>query len=192
MPREQEGIVKELDVERGRVKVSFPDRDVVSPWLSVLQSNTYRNKAHGLPDVDELVLCLLAEGESHGWVLGAVYTATNVPPATTEDERGMQFEDGTIIKYDRSAHLLTIQIGGGGNAAVTCAEFLLDGQLQVKGAAAALSRDDRVQSVLSALKSAIGGGVTIPNDGGASLKSTIMAALASWPSATAADEAFSD
>lgn len=53
-------------------------------------------------------------------------------------------------------------------------------------AARAVTRDDLNQSALSALKSAISGAVTVPNDGGASLKSTILAALGSWPTATAA------
>jgi hypothetical protein len=44
-----------------------------------------------------------------------------------------------------------------------------------------------VEAQLNALKSAINGGVTVPNDGGASLKTTILAALAQWPESTASE-----
>lgn len=51
-------------------------------------------------------------------------------------------------------------------------------------AAQFVPQDAKLQAALSALKSAISGAVTVPNDGGASLKSTILAALGSWPPAT--------
>lgn len=44
----------------------------------------------------------------------------------------------------------------------------------------------KVTAQLEALKTAIQGGVTVPNDGGASLKSTILAALSNWPEDVAA------
>ncbi len=42
-----------------------------------------------------------------------------------------------------------------------------------------------VTAQLNALKSAISGAVVVPNDGGASLKSTLLAALGSWPASVA-------
>ena len=55
-------------------------------------------------------------------------------------------------------------------------------QLQLGvGATDGVALDSKVQAQLSALKSAISSAVVVPNDGGASLKSTIIAALSSWP-----------
>jgi len=50
-----------------------------------------------------------------------------------------------------------------------------------RGASASLART----SELDTLKAAISGAVVVPGDGGASLKSTILAALAGWPVGTA-------
>jgi phage baseplate assembly protein V len=52
--------------------------------------------------------------------------------------------------------------------------------------AAFIPRDDLVQQQFVALKNAINAAVPVANDGGANLKTTLLAALASWPSSTAA------
>lgn len=53
-------------------------------------------------------------------------------------------------------------------------------------AAQALARADKVEQELATLKDAIANAVVAPNNGGASLTSTILAALGSWPGSTAA------
>lgn len=45
-----------------------------------------------------------------------------------------------------------------------------------------------VTSALNALKSAISGAATVPNDGGAAFKTNILAALASWPPSVASNQ----
>lgn len=51
--------------------------------------------------------------------------------------------------------------------------------------AAFIPRDDLVQQQFVALKNAINSAVPVAQDGGANLKATLLAALASWPAATA-------
>lgn len=55
------------------------------------------------------------------------------------------------------------------------------------GGTEAVALASKVEAQLDALKQAINGGVTVPNDGGASLKTTILAALATWPESTASE-----
>lgn len=55
------------------------------------------------------------------------------------------------------------------------------------GGTEAVALASLVEAQLSALKDAISNGVTVPNDGGASLKTTILAALAQWPESTASE-----
>lgn len=67
----------------------------------------------------------------------------------------------------------------------------IDGSTVQLGAAGGqfVALENLVGAQLSALKSAISGAVTVPNDGGASLKSTILAALSTWPASVAATKA---
>lgn len=58
--------------------------------------------------------------------------------------------------------------------------------LGASSATAFVALSTLVSAELTALKTAIAAAVVVPNDGGASLKSTLLAALASWPGNVAA------
>jgi hypothetical protein len=62
------------------------------------------------------------------------------------------------------------------------------GEIQMPaGASTKLTRDDRLQAELTTLLAAISGAGTTTGDGGAAFKAAILAALTTWPGATASD-----
>lgn len=108
------GEVSSVDYAKGTARVVFDDDDsIVSNDLPVLQTNTLQNKDHALPDIGEDVVCLfLPSGNEEGFILGTVYAGEVQPAETSKDIRSVTFLDGTEIKYDRAAHLLSVKIDG--------------------------------------------------------------------------------
>lgn len=107
------GLVVAIDPATGRVRVQFQAQDaLVSAWLPVLQQKTARDQAYWLPDLDEQVVCLMDAHEEFGVVIGAIYSARDVPPVASGDKRHVRFADGTTLEYDRAAHRLTANVKG--------------------------------------------------------------------------------
>jgi phage baseplate assembly protein V len=147
------GLVKSQDVNKGRVRISFPDRDqMTSWWLPVVVPKTQTDKAYWLPDVGEQVVCMMDEHDEDGAVLGAIYSDADTTPVQSADKVHWSFKDGTSLEYDRAAHSLkcsmpdatltiaasgaTIAIDASGNVLITTSgQILLGGQAANKGVA---------------------------------------------------------
>ncbi|NPV30554.1 MAG: phage baseplate assembly protein V [Firmicutes bacterium] len=107
------GRVSAVDPARATARVVFEAQEVVSYDLPVIQRQTLRNKDYYLPDVGEHVVCIfLPTGNADGFILGAIYTDEDQLPASSQDKRVIQFEDGTRIEYDRASHTLTVNAVG--------------------------------------------------------------------------------
>jgi phage baseplate assembly protein V len=107
------GRVSAVDPVNATARVVFEAHGLVSYDLPVLQRQTLRNKDYYLPDVGEHVVCIfLPTGNAEGFVLGAIYSREDQPPAASADKRMVRFEDGTSVEYDRASHTLTINAVG--------------------------------------------------------------------------------
>jgi phage baseplate assembly protein V len=108
------GKISAVYPEKATARVVFEAHNLVSYELSVLQTQTLKNRAYWMPDVGEYVLCaFLPTGNASGFVLGSLYSANNEPDLKTNDKRAMLFDDGTYIEYDRAQHLLTVDVPSG-------------------------------------------------------------------------------
>lgn len=106
------GQVITTDPEKHTVRVLFEAENELSYDLPVLVHNTYANHDYAMPDVGDDVLCLfLPEGPEDGFVLGSFYAGEVTPPTTNEDIRCVQFQDDTMVSYNRASHELDIKIG---------------------------------------------------------------------------------
>lgn len=116
----QRGYVTEININ-GTAKVRFPQQgNVISGWLPVIATYTQDNKDWWLPDVGELVTCIVDENFEDGVVLGSSYSTTDTPPsAASRNTRILQFSDGAALQYDRSSHVLTVTLPSGATANVT-------------------------------------------------------------------------
>lgn len=117
------GIVYEVGSAKwlGFVRVQFPDRgNLISWWLNVGVRKTQNDKDWWIPDVGEMVACLMDRDYENGVVLCALYSSADQPPAgASVDTWIKQFSDGTVISYNRSTHALVASLAGSGTAEVT-------------------------------------------------------------------------
>jgi hypothetical protein len=97
---------------------------------------------------------------------------------------GLYPSDGKL----EDAHAQNMVLGKDGSTAQI--HLKTDGSVHLGGENGAefVALATKVQNQLNALKTAINGAVVVANDGGASLKSTLMTALASWPASVAASK----
>jgi len=113
------GIVKAQDAVNCRVRVTFPHRSQMqSWWLPVLVPKSQNDKAYWMPDIGEMVVCLMDEHFEDGAVLGAIYSSIDKPPASSADKYHWTFKDGATFDYDRSSHALAVTLPAGGTMSI--------------------------------------------------------------------------
>jgi len=107
------GVVSATEPATAKCRVVFEDHDgIESWWLPVVQGKTLRDKHYWMPDVGEHVACLMDEHSEFGVILGAIYSAADVAPVSSQDKYHIAFEDGTWLEYDRSEHILKADVQG--------------------------------------------------------------------------------
>ena len=108
------GRVTSLDEAAASARVEFKDRSgIVSHEMRVVVRNTKQNKDYWIPDLQEQVLCLfLPNGIEQGYIIGSFYSRVTQPPAADGNKRLIEFDDGTVIEYDRQQHKLTAIVKG--------------------------------------------------------------------------------
>lgn len=125
------GRVTALVPEKGAVRVEFGDRsNLVSFELPVMVKQTLKNKDSYMPDVGEHVVCsFLGNGLEQGFVLGAIYSNADTAVNSDPNKRGVTFEDGTEVYYDRIANKLQITVAGNGLVEVICKEASVNAEI---------------------------------------------------------------
>ena len=109
----QFGTVAAVDASRHALRVTLPALESLqTDWLPMLTLAAGGNQFYSLPDVGELVVCLLdAQGES-GAVLGAIYNDADPAPASHADLHVLQYSNGTRIEHDRRTGDVLVKTSG--------------------------------------------------------------------------------
>ncbi|WP_212958308.1 phage baseplate assembly protein V [Paenibacillus albilobatus] len=117
------GDCSSADPEMGTIRATFSDLDdMVSGDLPVLTPGGW-GKGNALPEPGESVLCIfLSNGIEDGVCLGAI-DDEDVPPGTP-DQRGIYFEDGSEVYYDRTNQQIVVKTAGG---------VSIEGDVTIKG-----------------------------------------------------------
>lgn len=114
------------------------------------------------------------------------------PPADGNPEAIVAFVGGAgspiviAVRDEKTRQAVAGAIAAGETAVFNSSSLVLikaDGTIEIRSAAG-LAAPLATKADLEALKLAITNAVIVANDGGASLKSTILGALASWPAGT--------
>jgi phage baseplate assembly protein V len=108
------GEVVSTNPENCTARVQFKDTDdLISGDLHILFPKIMRDKFYWLPDIGEAVLCVfLGNGPIAGFVLGSYYNFLDEPKEESQDVTAIQFEDDTLVRYDRDEHKLEIIVKG--------------------------------------------------------------------------------
>lgn len=102
------GIVSQINALNALARVSFQDDESTSYWLPVLQTKTLKDKFYVMPDIGELVACLMDENSEDGVILGTIYSTEDVPVTQSEKEISMNLEDGSYINANKESQTLTV------------------------------------------------------------------------------------
>lgn len=107
------GVCSTSDPATGTITAVFEDReDMVSGDLPVLTRGGGWARSNDMPEPGQEVACLfLANGISDGICLGVIDDEED--PPGTPDQRGVWFEDGSYVYYDRTAQKLVVKAAGG-------------------------------------------------------------------------------
>ena len=115
------GIIKEILPDKCRAIVHLEQDDDSDTYeLSILQRNCLKNRHYHLPDVGEQVYVLLDSEATEGMVLGAIYSDADPPPISDPDVCHFDFEDGTVVEYDRKQHSLRLKVSSKGTLEIEC------------------------------------------------------------------------
>src|SRR5579872_1637265 len=110
------GIVSEA--KPGFAKVYFEEDNIVTDWWPVVHLTSLKDQQSWPLNATEQVVCLCDEYLEDGVVLGATHNDQDPPdPGAADGKFRMAFEDGTVIEYDKAAHILTGTIKGKVNIA---------------------------------------------------------------------------
>lgn len=152
------GTVTSTNKDAHTARVFFDESDGLESWdLPVLVA---RPGDYSLPPKDAQVLCAMEPGpEGLGYVLGVLYNEVDEPPT---DDAGARVLAGDDVRL--------------GSADATDAVAL---------APAVKTEIQKVLDYAKGIKTAVQAGVVVANDGGASLKTTVLAA---WPLPPTIDE----
>lgn len=140
------GTIAELDEEKARVRVDCGA--LQTNWLPWLTRRAGNDRDWWAPEQGEQVMVLSPGGDpEQGVVLPAIYRSAHPAPADSKNVYRKAFSDGTVIEYDRAAHLLKADVKGSvqllaegtldanisGNTTLTTPTATINGHLVVNG-----------------------------------------------------------
>lgn len=122
------GYVSSVNAVEGTARVTFPDSEnIVSSPLQVVTRGTKNTKDFWLPAIDDQVLCIMMPDESgkgitEGYVIGALYSSIDRPPAGADSSvRVLDHKGDMIIKCSGKLAISATDvniIGGSGDAVI--------------------------------------------------------------------------
>ncbi|MBV7529042.1 phage baseplate assembly protein V [Chitinophaga sp. sic0106] len=123
------------DVKPGFAKVYFAEDDFVTDWWPVIAVTTLKDKSSWPLNVQEHVVCMCDEHCDVGVILGCIHSEVDpVDAGAAPGKFRKVFEDGTVIEYDKQAHLLTADVKGSVNV-VSTQEIVATSQTTLKAKA---------------------------------------------------------
>jgi phage baseplate assembly protein V len=114
------GKVSAIFPKKCTAEVTFEDRgSVVTRELFIVVPYTLKDRAYYMPAVQERVLCFFDPGApSIGYIIGSFYCDKRIPPHKDEHKTYINFEDETLVEYDKKLHTLTVKIPESGNMSI--------------------------------------------------------------------------
>ncbi len=112
------GTITAADYATARVQVQLGQN--VTTWLPWVAGRAGGNRTWNPPEVGEQVLVLSPGGDyACGFVIPGIFQSSFPANGNSANLWREDFSDGASIQYDRSAHVLTANIPGGGGIHLT-------------------------------------------------------------------------
>lgn len=109
----QFGTVSAVDEASHSLRVKIPVLDdMETDWLPMATPAAGGNRFYSLPDVGELVVCLLDARGENGCIIGAIYNAADKPPVSDQNKWVKRFANGTVISHDRGSGEVVVETPG--------------------------------------------------------------------------------
>ena len=109
----QFGTVSAVDEASHSLRVKIPVLDdMETDWLPMATPAAGGNRFYSLPDVGELVVCLLDVRGENGCIIGAIYNAADKPPVSDQNKWVKRFTNGTVISHDRRSGEVVVETPG--------------------------------------------------------------------------------
>ena len=105
------GTVHSVDYGAARIRVETGD--LVTDWIPWLTTRAGPDVTWWAPEIGEQVMVLAPGGVLEDAVaIGAAFQDAHPAPAASENVHISRYRDGTEIRYDRSAHALSVNCVG--------------------------------------------------------------------------------
>lgn len=106
------GVVKEADYANALIRVELQGGELLTDWIPWVTLRAGNDKFWWAPEEGEVMLVMAPSGElANAVALPAAFSNQNQNADRPTVQR-QTFEDGTVIEYDREAHLLTMDVQG--------------------------------------------------------------------------------
>lgn len=106
------GKVSSIDEGTCTARIAFEDRsNSVSYDLPVIVPLTLNDKCYYMPQIEERVVCIfLPNAPTKGFILGSYHCSTRQPVYGNKNKMYIQFEDKTLVEYDKKEHKFKMHI----------------------------------------------------------------------------------
>lgn len=112
------GVVAEADYAKARVRVQFADGKTA--WIPWVVSRAHEDSTWFAPEVEEQVLVISPSGDpALGVVVGSIFRQKYPQQESDEKNASITFGDGTVIRYNKENHQLSINISQSGSVDIT-------------------------------------------------------------------------
>lgn len=112
------GTIAELDQANARVKVDCGD--FTTDWLPWSTPAAGGDRVWTTPDIGEQVMVMSPSGEMAQGVVGpSMFQDASPENGNDQKDRRTTYKDGTVIEYDRDAHVLNATLNPAGTMNVT-------------------------------------------------------------------------
>ena len=102
------GKVSSVNEKKGTARVLFPDRqNSVSGDLFIVVPFTLSGKVYYMPEINERVVCIYDENGT-GFIVGSFYADNRLPSQDDKNKAYVDFNDGTVLRYDKKEKILDI------------------------------------------------------------------------------------
>ncbi|MDA0782416.1 MAG: phage baseplate assembly protein V [Proteobacteria bacterium] len=113
----QVGTVLEADYPNAKLKVKIGD--ITTDWLPWLTMRASNDTTWWSPEIGEQVMVLAPSGElKQAVILSAIYQNAHPAIDDNDDVSKTVYKDGTITRYNRDTHVLTVDVNKDGKVEI--------------------------------------------------------------------------